>query len=121
MKLISIMIIISLVSACTSLRPIEMPPEQLQERISAGSVISVGDSVRILTKDGENHDFKVTAISDDQISGKNETVAIADIVALESRGYNGWKTAGLVGGALLLALAIAASGTGGRFYSGPVF
>ena len=108
MKLISTIIVVLVATGCTSLKSIEMSPEQLQERIVAGDVIKVGDDVRIFTEDGENHEFKVTAISDDQVSGSDGTVSVGDIVALETREFSGGKTALFAGSSLALVLVIAA-------------
>jgi hypothetical protein len=47
MKLLSTLIAILLVTGCTSMKPVELSPDQLQDRISAGEVIHEGDTVRI--------------------------------------------------------------------------
>jgi hypothetical protein len=113
MKIILAMIVITLANGCTTLRPVEMSPEQLQERIVSGGIIEVGDSVRVFTDDGESHEFTVTAISDDQIQGNDVAVPIENIIALESREFSGGKTVALAGGSLALGLVIAAVAVAG--------
>jgi hypothetical protein len=109
MKLISMIIIILVASGCTTLKPVEMSPEQLHERISAGEIIEVGDSVKIVTADGAIHKFKVTAISADHIAGKDIKLPIVDIVAVETREFSGGKTTALTAGGLALVYVIAAA------------
>jgi len=109
MKLISMIIIILVASGCTTLKPVEMSPEQLHDRISAGEVIEVGDSVKIVTTDGETHKFKVSAITADGIAGKGIEIPIADIVAVETREFSGGKTTALAVGSGVLLYVIAAA------------
>lgn len=104
MKLILLIIVIVLGSGCTSLTPVEMSPEQLHERIAVGDVVQVGSSVRIVTADGIDHKFKVTAISDERILGKDVEVNITDIVALETREFSAGKTTVLAGSSALVAI-----------------
>lgn len=109
MKLISAIIVILLASGCSTLTPVEMSPEQLHERISLGEIIQVGDSVRIVTTDGENHKFKVSAVTAEHIAGKDIEISIADILAVETREFSGGKTAALAVGSAALLYAIAAA------------
>ncbi len=108
MKLISTIIVILVASGCSTLKPVEMSPEQLHERISMGEIIQVSDSVRIVTTDGDNHKFKVTAITADHITGKDIEILSPDIVAVETREFSGGKTAALAGSAVLLYAIVAA-------------
>jgi hypothetical protein len=106
MKLISALIVILLVTGCTTLKPVEMPPDQLQDRISTGQIVQVGDSVKLVTADGKQHKFKVTSITDHHIAGKDIEVPIADIVAVESREFSGGKTTALAGGSATIAIIV---------------
>jgi len=113
MKIISTFIVILLITGCTTLKPVEMSPEQLHARISAGEVLNEGDKVKIVTTDGKIHQFEVTDINDTSIVGDDVEVRIVDIVALETREFSGGKTAALVGGsyvALGMLIALAVSG-----------
>ena len=109
MRLTLITITLLMVSGCTTLKPVEMPPEQLHGRISAGEIIEVGDSVKIVTTDGTVHKFKVSGITADRITGKNIELPIADIVAVETREFSGGKTTALAGGSAFLLYTIAAA------------
>lgn len=109
MKIILPIIVIFAVCGCSTLKPIDMSPEQLHDQISRGEIVKAGDSVRIVTIDGETHKFRVTAITSDQISGKDTTIPIANIVALETRVFSGGKTAALTAGSVVLLYVIAAA------------
>lgn len=107
-SLLSILII----SACSSLKPVELSSLELQEQISQGEVLQIGDRVKVITEDGQRHEFRVTEISDSAVIGNDTNIEITQIVALESRRFSGGKTALLAGGTILLyqvlgALAIA--------------
>jgi hypothetical protein len=110
MKLISMLIAILMVTGCTTLKPVELSPDQLQDRLPAGEIIQVGDSVEITTADGNQHKFKVTSITNGHVAGKDVEVPIADIVAVGKRETSMVKTLALVGGSVLaILLADAAS------------
>ena len=93
-------------SGCTTLKPVK-GGERLHERISAGNIIEVGDSVKIFTADGAIHKFKVSAISADRITGRNIELPIADIVAVETREFSRGKTIALATVGLALTIVIA--------------
>jgi hypothetical protein len=106
MKLISILFVLLMASACTSMKAVEMSPEQLQQKVSAGEVIKVGDSVLIATADGQNHKFKVTALTADRVSGKDIQIPVIDILAVKTRKFSGGKTAALTAGGIGLLYVI---------------
>lgn len=101
MKLPTAVLVLLIASGCTTSKPVELAPEQLHERIFTEDIIQVGDDVRIVTSDGINHKFKVTAITENHILGKDIDIPIVDIVALETREFSGGKTSLLVGGTVL--------------------
>jgi hypothetical protein len=105
MKIISTLIVILMVTGCTTLKPVELSPDQLQDRLPAGEIIQVGDSVVLTTADGNQHKFKVTSITNNYVAGKNVEVSIADIVAVGKRETSMVKTYLLVGGSVLALLA----------------
>ena len=107
-RLITTIIVVLLVSGCSSLQHVQMPPEQLQQEISVGTLIEVGDTVRITTANGERHKFTVTAVTADHISGKNKEIAIADIISVETKEFSSGKTTALAGGAYLIYVLLAA-------------
>jgi len=105
MKKSSTLMIILMVTGCTTLKPVELSPDQLQDRLPAGEIIQVGDSVVLTTADGNQHKFKVTSITNNYVAGKNVEVSIADIVAVGKRETSTVKTLLLVGGSVLALLA----------------
>jgi hypothetical protein len=119
MKPLSILIVILAVAGCTSMKPVAMPPDQLHEGISAGEIINEGDKVKIVTTDGQTHQFRVTAVDDESVVGNSIEVPITDIVTLKTKEYSGDKTAVLVGGSsvIFVILGIAAS----SMVMGPMF
>jgi hypothetical protein len=111
MKLISMIITILVASGCTTLKPVEMSPEQLHARISAGEIIEVGDTVKIVTADGTIRKFKVSTITADRITGKDIELPIADIIAIETREFSGGKTTALAAGGAALVYVIVVAAT----------
>lgn len=57
MKQILILLVVVLSAACTTMRPVQQPPEQLREQVAAGEVIRPGDDVKIVTRDGRLINF----------------------------------------------------------------
>ena len=101
-------------SACTTLQPTEANPEELQHLILSEEILEVGQRVRLVTSDEMVHEFRVTGIDSQRgvVHGKNESVAIEDIVAVETREISAGKTALLTGGlvygiGIIIAIAIA--------------
>jgi hypothetical protein len=109
MKLIATIIAILFVGGCTTLKPVEMSPELLQQHISDGQVFEVGDSAKIVTTDGVIHKFRVTGVTADKILGKGVEVPISDIVAVETQEFSGGKTAALAVGSVAILYIIAAA------------
>ena len=101
MKLLTLALLILFATGCTSLKPVELAPETLQEKILSGNIVNVGDRVKVVTADGVRSEFKVTAINENHILGKDIDIPIRDIVALETREFSGGKTSALVGGSLV--------------------
>jgi len=86
---------------CTSLRTIPGTPEELRARINSGQLLKPGDRVLIVTTDQNTHRFVVTGVAAGVITGRTDSVPVAQVAALEKRGPDAGKTAELVGGILL--------------------
>ena len=112
-KFISAFLVMLLVSGCSTVKPVEMTPDQVQQKVSAGELIAVGDKVRVATSTGEVYDFKVTAVTNQQILGDGIQIPIEDVVAIETREFSVGKTAALAGGTVLLWAVIVAVALGG--------
>ena len=91
------LVLLLLIQGCSTVRPVEMTPEVLQQQIESTKLIEVGDSVEIVTADGQKYTFDVTKVDKEQIIGKDVAIPIKDIVALHTHEFSGGKTALLVG------------------------
>ena len=91
------LVVLLLIQGCSTVRPVEMTPEVLQQKIESTKLIEVGDSVEIVTADGQKYKFDVTKVDKGQVIGKDVAIPIKDIVALHTREFSGGKTALLVG------------------------
>ena len=107
-----LIILAAWLSGCSTLEPVEMPAEDLQRMILDGELSLEGESVRLVTRDGRTHKYRVTEVDEDArlIRGKDAAVSVNDVVAIETREFSLGKTALLAGGSYailgLLALAL---------------
>jgi capsular polysaccharide biosynthesis protein len=108
-RFVSVFLCILLASGCSTVTPVEMTPEQVQKKISIG----VGDTVKIATSNGEVYNFKVTAVTNQQILGDDIEIPIEEVVAIETKEFSAGKTAALAGGTVLLWAIIVAVALGG--------
>ena len=102
---------------CTTMKSKQLPPEALQAQIRDGSIVQVGDQAIVVTRDGKEHTFEVTAVGPDAIvgaldGGESVTIPIDDVLALRTQEVSAGRTAMagigvylLVGG-VLFALAM---------------
>jgi hypothetical protein len=112
MKNAPIIASIVLMMGCTTLRPLEGSPDQLQQAILCGELLEPGDRVRIVTTDGSGHEFRVTQIDADAglVIGEDDSVPVSQIRAVERRTLSVAKTAGAVYAALVIAGAAISDG-----------
>lgn len=108
------MLLIFSTVACTTLEPVDVPADELQQQLRSGVLVTAGDRVRLVTADEAVHTFRVTEINleQDMVLGRNVEVPIKEVVALETREVSVGRTALLTGGvgigvAVLIAIAIA--------------
>lgn len=92
------MLTVLLLGACTSLKPVDLPPASLQDEITAGRLATPGDKVLITTGSGDRVRLQVVAVKDGIIIGRHAEVPIAEVAALEVRESSTPKTALLAGG-----------------------
>jgi hypothetical protein len=100
MKKVIVAVIVLLCCACTTLRPTEAPPAEVQRMIMHENLLQKGERARIVTADGTVHKFRIVAVNreDGRVYGKKASVPIADIVAVETEKVSIGKTALLTGG-----------------------
>ena len=104
------LVLIAFTAGCTTMQ--SLPATDAQ---SLASQIEVGDKIKIIRIDDTDVTFKVSAVSDEGISGDGVFVAYSDIRQVQvSQGSNG-MTLGLVAGIAIL-VALVASGGGGSSY-----
>lgn len=118
MKCISITVIICVLSGCTSLKPIQMPAEQLQQKITTGQIILVGEKARLITADGKEYKINVIAVTDGLIIAKDVEVPIVDVVAVETRRASAGKTTALVAAGSIATVYIIAGALAAAAYTG---
>ena len=101
-------------TACSTVTPVEAPPAELHRLITSEGLLQPGDRVRLVTEDGMEHEFRITALDFDAglIRGADEAVPIADVVAAQTKKVAVGRTTALaaglyVGVGLIIALAIA--------------
>ena len=91
-------LLLTLLGGCTTVTsPVEGSVD-IPGKIREEQLVEVGDDVIIRTADDAVYEFKVTGVDNETIKGKEESVAIDDIVGLQTREFSAGKTAGLVGG-----------------------
>lgn len=98
-------------AACTTMTPTELPADAVHEQILSGAILSKGETVKLVTSDGRTHKFRVKAIDTEKqlIVGSKETVAVGDVVALETKNFSVGKTALLAVGTYTTLYIIAAA------------
>jgi hypothetical protein len=83
MKWLATWAFIIYVTGCTTMRPIDGSPRELQQFINSGELLKVGDRVRIVTADEEAHRFAITKMEAGPIVGRNESVPVDQVMSLE--------------------------------------
>jgi hypothetical protein len=99
-KIIIYLVLISFTAGCTSMRPLPATDAQ-----SLASQIEVGDKIKIMRNDDTDVIFKVSAVSDEGISGDEVFVAYDDIRQVQVRQLSTLKTVGLI--AAIIAVLVA--------------
>ena len=76
-----------LVTGCTSMNPVKSPSVDLGTQIRSGHVVARGDNVEIVTTDGRQHRFRVTAIDEDHSQRIRIAIPIDTIAQLKVRRF----------------------------------
>ncbi len=91
-------VLIVFTTGCTTMRPLSAIDAQ-----SLARQIDVGDKIKIMRNDGTDITFKVSAVSDEGISGDEVFIAYSDIRQVEVSLHSPVKTYGFLAvGALVL-------------------
>ena len=107
-KFIIYLVLIAFTAGCTTMR--SLPATDAQ---SLASQIEVGDKIKIMRNDNTDVTFKVSAVSDEGISGDGVFVAYSNIRQVQVSQTSIGKTLGLVAAIVVVVGAIALSDTGG--------
>jgi hypothetical protein len=102
MRRIIILITVIRFAGCTTLRPIEGIPPELQQRVTSGELLKTGDRVLIVTTDNRSHKFKVTALRLGLIEGKATSIPVDQVVSVQKREFSTGKTVVLIAGIVLV-------------------
>ena len=87
MKRLTTCLLIIAVSGCTTMRPIDGSPTELQQLINSGELLKPGDRVRIVTTDEKTHRFAITKVETGLIVGPNESVPVDQVMCVEKRQF----------------------------------
>ena len=108
------------VSGCATLKPIDLPPNDLRAELRKGAVGTTGETMEVVTADGAEHVFEFVEVDQDadvlrgeDADGEPVALAIADIVVVRERRESRFDSTLLVVGVLLavvLAVTLAEAG-----------
>ncbi len=103
-KFIIYLVLVAFTAGCTTMR--SLPATDAQ---SLASQIEVGDKIKIMRNDNTDVTFKVSAVSDEGISGDGVFVAYSDIRQVQVSQTSTGKTVGLVAAIVVVLVAIGLS------------
>lgn len=96
MKQISLLLIITVLTGCSTFRPIGSAHGEFHDRIVSKKSTLPGKQVKIVTTDGKHYKFRVVDVTDEYIEGKNVKVLVADIESFEIQKFSAAKTTCLI-------------------------
>jgi len=93
-RCVSVVLVVALFSAaCASYRPVKLIDAGDQADSVPLASLKAGDRVKVITRDGRESEFTLTAISSDALIGENQRIELADVKELETREMTGDKPA----------------------------
>ena len=87
MRCFTAWVLIVAVTGCTTMRPIDGSPAELQQFINSGELLKAGDRVRIVTADEKTHRFAITKVAAGLIVGSNESVPVDQVMCVEKQQF----------------------------------
>lgn len=69
LNLLGILLLVSVLIGCTTLRPIDVDAVTLHQKIRSGEAVETGDTIRAITIDGVAHLLYVTKVNNNVIVG----------------------------------------------------
>jgi hypothetical protein len=91
-------LLLLIVSGCSVMDPVQLPPSELRQEIASGELLEPGDEARIVLDSGEQYEVEVMDISADHIIGmrtdedREVSVPISRIDRLDVRRFSGERT-----------------------------
>lgn len=98
-RLMAVVVCVCLASGCTTLHPV-VPAEPR----NVLSEIKPGDSVRVITRQGQELEFFVREATEQNLVGEVEQVKISDVTSIERRDFHLGKTMIFLGAATTVAV-----------------
>ena len=106
-KLLSTILICAL-AGCTSISRFTLPDEQ----VSLVAEVDVGDQVRIVTRNGAEHEVTVQRFSDTAICGPHDCYEYRELQKISVESFSWLKTTATAVGTFLVMAAVAAASVG---------
>jgi hypothetical protein len=100
LKLLITFIIITALSACSSIQPIEGPitkPNVLKQ-------VKAGDWIQVETLTGATHEMRVISITSTAIQGEQLEIPLAQIKTINAEQFSLLKTTGTIVGSMILII-----------------
>ncbi len=117
-KIISIALIFSIISGCTTLKPVELSADEMRDQIARGELVQVGDNVKVTLDDGSEYQFQVSQVNSSSVQGDGIEVQIDQIAQIETKEFSYLKTGALVGGTSIALGVLLLLGLSGAFVLG---
>lgn len=97
-----------LLGGCTSLQPVDLPPQEVRGQVRDGQIVRLGERVSLTADDGTTHVFEVLEVTDLAVRGDAVDVPIDSIVSVRTTQADPARTALAVGGVLAVVYVAAA-------------
>ena len=107
-RIVVMLVFAVMLGGCMSLKPVNLPGEEVREQVRAGKVVRPGQQVSITTEDGRTQKFEVKQVTDRAIQGNGANVSIDSIVSVRTRRIDGTRSALAVVGAVVAVYILAA-------------
>lgn len=85
-----IVLVAASLGACSTMQSSQLPPDALRSGIRSGALVEPGDTINVVTVDGERHTVTVSALDPEMIRGESSegsplAITIDEIIALRKR------------------------------------
>ena len=101
-------VFVLLLGGCMSLKPVNLPRDEVREQVRAGKIVRAGQHVSITTEDGRSQKFEVVQVTDRAIQGDGANVSIDSIVSVRTKRIDGTRSALAVVSAVAVVYIVAA-------------